>query len=109
MKHKIAKIVGWVILGICAAAALVFLFGLFVQMLWNWLMPAVFGLNQITYWQAIGILVLSHILFKTHMPGHSHGKQDGTRCGPISRLRARFSSSIHEEPSEEQAGSESNA
>jgi hypothetical protein len=33
-----------------------------VVSLWNWLMPALFGLHTITYLQAIGLLVLSKIL-----------------------------------------------
>ena len=35
------------------------LFGLVVLHLWNWLMPALFGLPAVTYWQAIGLLILS--------------------------------------------------
>ena len=31
--------------------------------LWNWLMPATFGLHPITYWQALGLLGLSWLLF----------------------------------------------
>ena len=38
-------------------------FTLVVMLLWNRLMPAIFGLHVITYWQALGILVLSKILF----------------------------------------------
>ena len=34
-----------------------------VMSLWNWLMPALFGWHLITYWQAIGLLILSKILF----------------------------------------------
>jgi hypothetical protein len=30
--------------------------------LWNWLMPALFGLRMISFWQALGLLVLSKIL-----------------------------------------------
>jgi hypothetical protein len=30
--------------------------------LWNWLMPALFGLRAITFWQALGLLLLSRIL-----------------------------------------------
>ena len=44
----------------------VLLFALFtyvVMRLWNWLMPALFGLHLLTYWQALGLLVLSRILF----------------------------------------------
>jgi hypothetical protein len=44
-------------------AGFIFLFSFFVMQLWNWLMPAIFGLHAITYWQALGILVLSKILF----------------------------------------------
>jgi hypothetical protein len=34
-----------------------------VMRLWNWLIPPVFGLHLIGYWQALGLLVLSKILF----------------------------------------------
>ncbi len=34
-----------------------------VLQLWNWLLPPLFGWRQITFWQAIGILALSRILF----------------------------------------------
>ena len=36
---------------------------LIVLFLWNWLMPAIFNLPEINYLQAIGILILSKILF----------------------------------------------
>jgi hypothetical protein len=31
--------------------------------LWNWVVPALFGGKIITFWQALGVLVLSRILF----------------------------------------------
>jgi hypothetical protein len=34
-----------------------------VMLLWNWLMPALFGLSPITFWQAFGLLALCRILF----------------------------------------------
>jgi hypothetical protein len=34
-----------------------------VMLLWNWLAPALFGLRQITFWQALGLLALCRILF----------------------------------------------
>jgi hypothetical protein len=52
---------GLKILSIVALAATVF--GFAVMWLWNWLMPALFGLHAIGYWQALGLLVLSKILF----------------------------------------------
>jgi hypothetical protein len=56
------KIVKGILLGACAVAG-AFLFALLFQYLWNWLMPAIFGLTVITYWQAVGLLVLSKIIF----------------------------------------------
>jgi len=38
--------------------------GLFVKIFWNWLMPDLFGLAMITYWQGWGISILSTMLFK---------------------------------------------
>jgi hypothetical protein len=46
-------------LGLLAAAVL----GLVVMELWNWLTPPIFGWHAITYWQALGLFVLSRILF----------------------------------------------
>ena len=37
--------------------------GLVVQQLWNWLLPALFGWPALTFWQALGLLALSRILF----------------------------------------------
>jgi hypothetical protein len=36
-----------------------------VWLLWNWLMPVIFGLTKITLTQAFGILLLSNLLFKS--------------------------------------------
>lgn len=38
-------------------------FGQAVLHLWNWLMPELFGLHTITYWQAVGLMALSWLLF----------------------------------------------
>lgn len=34
-----------------------------VRLLWNWLLPALFGWPRIGFWQAIGLLALCRILF----------------------------------------------
>ncbi len=34
-----------------------------VHLLWNWLLPPLFGWRQITFWQALGLLALCRILF----------------------------------------------
>jgi hypothetical protein len=38
-------------------------FGFLVQALWNWLMPVLFGRPLISFWQAVGLFLLSKILF----------------------------------------------
>ncbi|MCC6395233.1 MAG: hypothetical protein IT167_31880 [Bryobacterales bacterium] len=35
-----------------------------VYFLWNWLCPKLFGLPVITFWQALGISILTSLLFK---------------------------------------------
>ena len=35
------------------------------MLLWNWLMPAIFGLTKITWLQALGLNILSGILFRS--------------------------------------------
>jgi hypothetical protein len=35
-----------------------------LMVVWNWIMPDIFGLPEITFWQAIGLNFLSVILFK---------------------------------------------
>ena len=55
-----------------ALAATVFSFA--VMWLWNWLMPAVFGLRAITVWQAVGLLFLCKILFGGFRGGGGHDK-----------------------------------
>jgi len=46
-----------------AIAAGIFLFGFIVMSLWNCLLPGIIGVGTITFWQALGILILSKILF----------------------------------------------
>ncbi len=42
--------------------ALAILFGFVIMWLWNWLMPEIFGLTTLTYWQAVGVFILAKIL-----------------------------------------------
>jgi len=53
-----------------ALALFVALGGVIVERLWNWLLPPLFGWRLITFWQALGILVLSRILFGNWGGGH---------------------------------------
>jgi hypothetical protein len=49
--------------------------GEIVLQLWNWLLPQLFGWRPISFWQALGILLLCRILFggfRLHGPGRSN-------------------------------------
>ena len=41
----------------------VLVFGLVIMTLWNWLVPQIFSGPQITFWQALGLFLLSKVLF----------------------------------------------
>jgi hypothetical protein len=49
--------------GILGMLLVSFLGGQIVKALWNALLPPLFGLPSVTFWQALGLLVLSRILF----------------------------------------------
>jgi len=58
------------------AAAVFALLGYVVMLLWNWLIPDLFHGPSIGYWQALGLFVLSKILF------WSGGKKYSSDCQP---------------------------
>jgi hypothetical protein len=53
----------FLVIGILMLA--VILFGAPLMVLWNWLMPTIFGLPEIGFWQACGLQLLATILFKS--------------------------------------------
>ena len=55
--------------------------GIVVMQLWNWLLPTLFGGHTVTFWQALGLLVLCRILF---------GRWGGHRGYGRSRIRRRM-------------------
>ena len=59
MRNNLKKKI--VIIPLVIAALAVFTF--FFHWLWNSIIPDVFGLHVINYWQSLGILVISKILF----------------------------------------------
>ena len=58
-------------------AAAVLLFGALVMWLWNNILPAVLGVGALTYWQAVGLLVLCRILFGGFRGGRPGGGRPG--------------------------------
>lgn len=65
MAKVIAEIVVLTLVAILTGALL---FGFPVMWLWNWLMPGIFGLPEISFWQAWGLLTLCGFLFKPASP-----------------------------------------
>jgi hypothetical protein len=48
---------------IAGLVLVIFLGGEIVKQLWNWLMPSIFGVRPLTFWEAAGMLALCRILF----------------------------------------------
>jgi hypothetical protein len=61
-------------------AAGLFVFGNLVMYLWNAILPEVMPVHTITFWQALGIFLLSKILFGGYHGGdHRHHAHDDRR------------------------------
>jgi hypothetical protein len=84
-------VLGMALGGLVMAAGIAVVFGFVVMALWNWLMPDLFGLKTITFYQAWGLVLLSHILFKS-FPAH-HRSHDA-------RWKERFRKKVLERKAE---------
>jgi len=71
----VKKILG---IAVCVLLAVV-VFGYIVMLLWNGILVTVLGVKAITFWQSVGILALSKILFGGFYKGGGgcRGKQWG--------------------------------
>ena len=92
VEHYAKKVVKVIVMGILAIG--LFLLANYILMrLWNWLMPDLFGLTTITYWQALGILVIAKILFGFGGGGGNNKSKSSNkkkfrsthRCGSLRR------------------------
>ena len=88
MRRKLIWIAPLAIVGI---AVFIAIGGAIVQLLWNWLLPSLFGWRQITFWQAVGLLALSRILFG------GLGMRGGSRSGIRRRMAERWEGMTPEE------------
>jgi membrane protein required for beta-lactamase induction len=57
--NRFLRILKFSVIGVLILTLLSFV----VMRLWNWLTPTLFGWHVITFWQALGVLILSKILF----------------------------------------------
>ncbi len=90
MKKRLIWIAPAAILGILIFS---WIGGEVVMLLWNWLAPALFGLREVTFWQALGLLALCRILFGGFGGGH--------RSNSRRRMRGRMAEHCEEMTSEE--------
>lgn len=85
----------WIVLAPLAIVGFALFFalgGLVVRELWNWLLPQLFGFPRVGFWQALGILALSRILFG----GFGMSSRASTRSRMTPEERERFRARMRE-------------
>ena len=65
IKNRAKRITAFIVFGSIFFVAI----GYFVMFLWNNLIPEIFEMPEITFWQAVGLLILTRILFTGFRPG----------------------------------------
>ena len=90
-KSKVGKVIGILLCVVLFAA----LFTFIVMSLWNAILPAVIGVKAITFWQALGILILSKILFGGFGGGHKWKERGGQRLKE--RMMSKWGNMTEEE------------
>lgn len=72
----------WIVCAhVIGGVACLFILSALIMLLWNALLPELFGLNCIGYWQSMGLLVLVNLLFLPLFGCKSHGCHCGCQCG----------------------------
>ena len=82
----------WIPLVLLVFVLFIALGGEIVRLLWNALLPPLFGCPQITFWQALGLLALGRILFGgfgLHGGSGSHYRRRWEAMTPEERERVR--------------------
>jgi len=79
----ITAFIGSVLLVFTSFAGLLLVLGLLwaipTMLLWDWLMPEIFGLGTITIWQAWGFNILAGIFFKSKSKTKETDKKSGKK------------------------------
>lgn len=68
-RNRFLRILKVAVIAVIAVTVVTFV----VMSLWNILMPSIFAVRTISFWQALGLLVLSKILFGGFRPGMRGG------------------------------------
>lgn len=91
MRPKVKKLMWIAPLALLGMVLFVALGGTIVRLLWNGLLPELFGFPQVTFWQALGLLALSRILFGgLGMGGGSRRRRAEPWAGMTPEERERF-------------------
>lgn len=69
-RYRLLRVLKIALFGSLAVVAVSFV----VMGLWNVLMPSIFAVRSITFWQALGLLVLSKLLFGGFRPYSGGGR-----------------------------------
>ena len=109
MVKKILRIVLMVLGGVALGVVVAFVFGWVVMLLWNWLMPAIFGLPTIGFWKAWGLVILAHILFKAGPHGPNHDGHFHPRPPWANKLREKMKRHFGEKTYNSSAAEETDA
>jgi hypothetical protein len=100
MRHRTRAqriaILAFLVFPLCLAFFGLLIWG--VMALWNGLMPEIFGLRAVTYWQMLGLMLLSWVLF-----GGLRGAR-GSRGGWERGMRRRWERMTPEEREEFRRG-----
>lgn len=83
---NIWQCIGWGVLGVLGFALILLIAGWVIMALWNHLIPGIFNLPAIGYWQALGLAVLFRLLFGgcghgIHKWRRHHGYRSHCGCG----------------------------
>jgi hypothetical protein len=91
-RYRLARTLKFILFALVAVTVL----SAVVMGLWNWLMPTLFGVRALTFWQALGVLAISRILFgRFGRPGGAHWRH---------RMMERWSQMTPEEREKFMAG-----
>jgi hypothetical protein len=96
MRPRLKKMIFIAPVAIVGFALFIAAGGTIVMLLWNWLLPPLFGWSRIAFWQALGLLALCRILFGgfghhgSHRSGFRRRMREGwERLTPEERERLR--------------------
>ena len=93
-KPSIGKIIG---IGFFVVGAII-VFPAVTMLLWNWLIPTLFSGPVITYWQALGLILLSKILFSSGCGRgrhHKHGHHGHWKSHLREKIEIKHNQEIH--------------